>query len=197
MREARQAGHAPARTPTIAATIRQAISVPHGTANSRPSLERPCVTIQPKATPIDEAEQAADDRRDGALEADRAPQLAPRHADRAQHADLARALVDRQQERVDDAEQRDQHAHAEQRVDQEQQLVDLVADRLLELGVRLQLGGRELRREACRWRASRPPRGCCPALTVASTICTPLDVASGGAAARVVIMPPCSRVSSL
>src|SRR6185369_14902715 len=38
----------------------------------------------------DDAEQAADDRGDGTLEADGAPQLAARHADRAQHADLAR-----------------------------------------------------------------------------------------------------------
>ena len=93
MREARQAGHTPARMPTIAATTRQATSVPQGTWNTRPSLRRPSVTIQPNAEPDDEAEQAADHGRDGALEADRAAQLAARDADRAQHPDLARALV--------------------------------------------------------------------------------------------------------
>ena len=74
------------------------------------------------------AEQAADDRGDDALVADHAPHLVRRGADGAQQAELARALVDRQEQAVGDSEQRDHDAHRQQRVEQVDDLVELVAD---------------------------------------------------------------------
>ena len=85
---------------------------------------------------------AADHRGDDALVAHHPPRLAAAQPDRAEHTDLARALEDREDERVDDAEQRDDHAHRQQRVEQVDDLVEVVELRLHELVAGLDLDDR-------------------------------------------------------
>ena len=76
------------------------------------------------------AEQGDRDR----LQPHHLAQLPSAHPDRAQQADLAGPLDHREREGVDDAEHRDEIGQAEQRVDDVQELVDLL---LLLVGERL------------------------------------------------------------
>ena len=95
------------------------------------------------STPTSGPEQRADDGGDHALVADDAPDLALGGADGAQQPELARALVDGQEEAVGDPEQRDHEAHGQQRVEQVDDLVDLLVDEVAVLLVGAHLGGRE------------------------------------------------------
>ena len=73
------------------------------------------------------AEKPSDECGDDALVADEPAHLLRGGPDGAQQAELARALVDREEQAVGDPEERDQ-AHREQRVEEEDDLVDATAD---------------------------------------------------------------------
>ena len=100
---------------------------------------------QREQNPDRRPEQPADHRGDDALVADHLPHLSLGCADGTQQPELARALVDRKEERVRDPEQGDHDAHREQRVEQVDELVELAADRLGIVGLRLDGRGRNVR----------------------------------------------------
>jgi hypothetical protein len=97
-----------------------------------------------------------------ALVADQGPRLPAGHAHRPERAQLPRALVDRERQRVGDAEQRHQHAHGQERVEQDQDAVDAAADLVLELllgaGHDPRVGGQGRAQSVRRRPAIRPGR---------------------------------------
>ena len=160
MRAARRAGRIAASTPTTIETTRNTTSCTpgHGELDAHAAEARRHHVGEDDAD--DDAEHAADHRGDHALVAHAAPDLAPRGADGAQQTDLARALVHAQHQRVDDAEERDDHAHGQQPVEQVQQLVELPDDAVLVLRRRHHVRRRQVghaRPRSPPWSASDSP----------------------------------------
>ena len=161
MRAPRRAGTTAAMTPTMTASKRNTPSWRSGGSKPSPRSSSELVTSSANSNPDRRTEQPTDHRGDDALVADHLPHLSLRCADGTQQSELARPLVDREEERVRDPEQGDHDAHRKQRVEQVHELVELTADRVGILGLRLDRRGREcprVRRSGAASRRQRPRR---------------------------------------